>query len=186
MLKAMNRPRSIGWVVAAVVSVFYGLSLPVHFAADAGRALAPLALAGEAAGKAMPFGEQIYVPVYSSMFYEDGKQILKLDTMLAIHNINPDRKITVTRADYYDSEGKLVKKYLEKPLVLTPLQATTMVVAKTRSSGGMAANFLIEWQADQEVNSPVVEALMVNASSNLGVSFTSVGKVLQRFPPPAK
>jgi uncharacterized protein DUF3124 len=186
MPKTMNRCRLIGWTIAAVLTVSYGLSLPVPFAADGNRPLTAVALAGEAGGSAMPQGELIYVPVYSSIFYEDGNQKLKLDTTLAIHNINYDRKITVTRADYYNSEGKLVKKYLEKPVVLMPLQATSMVLAGTKAPGGMAANFLVEWQADQEVNSPVVEALMVNASSNLGVSFTSFGKVLKRLPPPAK
>jgi len=173
-------------MVAAVVVVFYGLSLPVHFAADADRPPTAVAQAGEGGGGATPQGELVYVPVYSGIVYDDGNQTLRLDTTLSIHNINTDRKITVTRADYYNAEGKLIKKYLEKPLVLLPLSATSMVVPRTKAPGGMAANFLVEWQANQAVNSPVVEALMVNASSNLGVSFTSNGRVLKQLPPAAK
>ena len=177
----MNR----GWMVRWVLATAAVMPL-VYLGVRAEPRPAAAALAGDAGGAATVQGEVVYVPVYSSIFYEDGKQVLKLDTTLAIHNINSDRQITITRADYYNAEGKLMKKYLDKPLVLLPLQATTMVVARTKAPGGVAANFLVEWQADGEVNSPLIEALMVNASSNLGVSFTSFGKVVKRLPPAAK
>jgi hypothetical protein len=181
MANAMRRSRSIGWMIAAIVTVFYGQSLLVHFAPENAQPLTAVALAAEAGSGAAISGEQVYVPIYTSIVHEDGNQTLRLDTTLAIHNINTDRKITVTRADYYNAEGKLIKKYLEKPLVLGPLQATSIVVTRSKAPGGSAVNFLVEWQADQEVNSPVIEALMVNASSNLGVSFTATGRVVKRL-----
>ena len=82
---------------------------------------------------AAPQGELIYVPIYSSIFYEDGKKTLPLAATLSIHNVNPDRPITVTRADYYNSDGKLIKKYVDKPLTLTPLQTTNLVVERIES-----------------------------------------------------
>jgi hypothetical protein len=71
---------------------------------------------------------------------------------------------------------------LQKPLVLNPMEATTMLVDKADNTGGLAANFLVEWQAAGEVNSPLVEAVMINASHNLGVSITSTGKVIRHLP----
>jgi len=124
-------------------------------------------------------GELIYVPVYSRIYYEDSRSTLDLATTLAIHNINSDRTITLTKVDYYNTAGKLVRKYLEKPVVLNPMEATTMLVEKSDNTGGLAANFVVEWQAKGEVNSPIVEAVMINASHNLGVSLTSVGKVVR-------
>ncbi|HTU25298.1 MAG TPA: DUF3124 domain-containing protein, partial [Pirellulales bacterium] len=147
---------------------------------------AGVARAAETAGATeatLPSGELIYVPVYSSILYEDGKRKLQLDATLSIHNVNPDRPITVTRADYFNADGTLIKKHVGKPTVLGPLQTLNLVVAKTAGENTVGANFLVEWQAAGEVNSPIVETLMVNASSNLGASFTSTGRVLKRLPP---
>jgi hypothetical protein len=126
-------------------------------------------------------GELIYVPIYSRIYYEDSKNTLELAATLSIHNVNPDRTITVTKADYYNTSGKLIQKYVEKPLVLNPLETKHLVIEKANVAGGLGANFLVEWQANTEVVSPLVEALMVNASHNLGIAFTSNGKVIKRL-----
>ena len=126
-------------------------------------------------------GELIYVPIYSRIFYEDTKAALELAATLSIHNVNPDRSITVTRADYYDTAGKPIHKYVETPWVLKPLETRNLVIERANTAGGAGANFLVEWHSDSEVTCPLVEALMVSASHNLGISFTSIGKVVQRF-----
>lgn len=124
-------------------------------------------------------GELIYVPIYSSIYYENGKRTLELAATLAIHNIDPDHPITVTRADYFNSEGTLIKRYLEKPIILRPLQTTNIVINRTDTTGGTGANFLVEWNSKGLVASPLIEAVMANASSNLGIAFTSTGKVVR-------
>jgi hypothetical protein len=128
-------------------------------------------------------GELVYVPIYSSIFYETGRRTLELAATLAIHNVNPDRPITIARADYYNTSGALVKRYADKPITLGPLQTTTIVVEKSDVAGGPGANFLVEWQANGESNSPRVEAIMINATSNLGIAFTSPGTVVKRLTP---
>jgi len=129
-------------------------------------------------------GELVYVPIYSSIYYENGAQTLELAATLSIHNVNPDRHITIARADYYDTTGKLIKRYLDKPLELGPLQTKHVVIEQANRGGGTGANFLVEWQAGQEAISPLVEALMVNASSNLGIAFPTTGTVIRSMPRP--
>lgn len=124
-------------------------------------------------------GELVYVPIYSSIYYENGKRTLELAATLAIHNIDPDHSITVTRADYFNAEGKLIKRYLEKPIILGPLQTTNIVINRTDTTGGTGANFLVDWNSKGLVASPLIEAVMANASSNLGIAFTSTGKVVR-------
>jgi hypothetical protein len=128
-------------------------------------------------------GELIYVPIYSSIFYENGKQTLELAATLSIHNVNLDRTITIARADYYDTAGRLLKKSLENPLTLGPLQTTNFVIDRTNTAGGTGANFVVEWHSKQDVTSPLVEAVMINASSNLGIAFTTTGKVIRQSAP---
>jgi hypothetical protein len=127
-------------------------------------------------------GELLYVPVYSSIFYENGNQTLELAATISIHNVNPGHSITVLRADYF-TQGKLIKKYLDKPLVLGALQTSNLVVERANTDGGTGANFLVEWQAKPgNVVSPLVEGLMVNATSNLGIAFTTAAKVVRPSP----
>ena len=125
-------------------------------------------------------GETIYVPIYSSILYEDSKHTLELAATLSIHNVDPEHTLTVTQADYYDTTGKKIEAYLEQPLVLKPLETKHLLIEKTNTAGGLGANFLVEWRADRDVSGPLVEALMVNASHNLGIAFTSQGKVIRR------
>ena len=124
-------------------------------------------------------GELIYVPIYSSIFYENGKSTLELAATLSIHNVNPNGKLTLVRADYYDTKGKLIKKYVDRPIALSPLETKNFVVDRSDTAGGTGANFLFEWQAPEPIVSPLVEAVMVNASSNLGIAFTTAGKVVK-------
>ena len=131
-------------------------------------------------------GELVYVPIYSSIFYDNGKQTMELAATLSIHNVNPDASITIVRADYYDTKGKLIKKYIEKPLNLSGLQTTNVVIDKSNTAGGTGANFLVEWQSPQDVTSPLIEAVMINAQSNLGIAFTTSGKVVRQTPPARK
>jgi hypothetical protein len=131
-------------------------------------------------------GELIYVPIYSSIFYENNKDVLELAATLSIHNVNPDRPLTILRADYYDTSGKLIRKHLDKPLTLSALETKNMVVDRKDTKGGPGANFLVEWQGAPDAVGPIVEAVMVNTSSNLGIAFTTTGKVIRQTSPTAK
>src|SRR5271170_5495613 len=84
-------------------------------------------------------GELIYVPIYSRIFYEDTKAALELAATLSIHNVNPQQSITITRADYYDTAGKPIHKYVDAPLVLKPLETKNLVIERTNTAGGSGA-----------------------------------------------
>jgi hypothetical protein len=81
--------------------------------------------------------------------------------------------------NYYDTNGKLVRNYLERPGELTPLATTSFVIQQEDNSGGPGAAFVVEWVAQQPVTPPVIEAIMINTSGNQGVSFISAGRVIK-------
>lgn len=127
------------------------------------------------------------MPIYSSVFYQDGKRTLELAAMLSVHNVDLENSITLTKVDYYNTKGELVRKQLDAPLVLKPLQTKNFVIEKDDSSGGTGANFLVEWRSSEKTgNSPIVEALMISAGSGQGISFTSNGRVIKSYSSPAK
>ncbi len=124
-------------------------------------------------------GQLVYVPVYSHIYYGDRELPLLLTATLSLRNTDPAKPITILRVDYYDTEGHLIRSYLTKPLTLKPLASTRFVVRESDTKGGSGANFLVRWQAETEVNAPLLEAVMIGATGQQGISFTSRGWVLQ-------
>lgn len=126
-------------------------------------------------------GQTIYIPSYANVI--SGPPILMvvpLRANLIIHNTDPSHAITIEKIDHYDTAGKLVYKYLEKPVILKPLAATRIIVKKPpKGDEGVGANFIVQWHADQPVNEPLIDCLMLGTLGNQGFSFTSQGKVIQ-------
>jgi hypothetical protein len=126
-------------------------------------------------------GQFVYVPIYSSIIYFDSKQTRELSAMLSIHNIDLEKKIELTRVDYYNTKGELVRTHLEQPLILNPLETTSFVVDELDRSGGTGANFIVAWQGPGGTSPPLVEALMTGTSSGGMITLTTSGKVTRSF-----
>jgi hypothetical protein len=128
---------------------------------------------------ALSKGQLVYVPVYSHVYHGDYESKLLLTGILSIRNTDPARPITITKADYYDSDGKLVRSYITNPVTLKPMASIRYIVKESDAGGGSGANFLVQWQADAEVNEPLMEGVMIGTAGQQGISFTSRGKVIK-------
>ena len=124
-------------------------------------------------------GQTVYVPVYSHIYTGNRERPFNLAVTLSIRNTDPATKITIESVDYYDSAGKLIKRYLENPAPLNQMASIRYVVKEQDKSGGSGANFIVKWKAVQKVNAPIIEAVMIGAQSQQGISFTSRGQVLK-------
>jgi hypothetical protein len=98
---------------------------------------------------------------------------------LSIRNIDPKHQIRITLVDYYETQGKRLKKYIDKPVILNPLQSLRYVIPERDKSGGSGANFMVEWKSDKMVNPPIVESVMIGTQTQQGISFTSRGRVVR-------
>lgn len=126
-------------------------------------------------------GQVIYVPAYSHVYYQDGREFL-LATTLSIRNTSLTVPISLRSVRYYDSKGNLVKEYSQKSLLIGPMATTEFFVEERDASGGSGANFIVEWTAAKDVTEPVVEAVMISASSQQGISLISPGRVIKDRP----
>ena len=123
----------------------------------------------------------VYVPAYSHVYSHGGLPHL-LEVTLHVRNTDPKSNLTLTRADYYDTKGELLRRYITKPRQLTPLQSDSFVVEKTDYEGGSGANFIVEWISEHTVSDPVAEAVMIGTGSQQGISFISLGRVVSQTP----
>lgn len=139
--------------------------------------LAPLpGLCGE---PVLSGGQLLYVPVYSHIYIGDRERPFNLAVTLSIRNTDPRSGLRLTAVDYYDTDGHLVRHYLEGPRAMGPLASIRFVVAEKDVQGGSGANFLVRWESDAAINVPVVEAVMIGAQSGQGISFTSQAREIK-------
>ena len=127
-------------------------------------------------------GQIIYVPVYSHLYYQDQQRVIDLAATLSIRNTDGAQAIQIDAVLYYDSDGNLVRSYLDEPLHLKPMASIAFVVAESDRTGGVGANFIVAWSSETQPTPPVVEAVMISAASAQGISFVSVGRVLESYP----
>ena len=132
--------------------------------------------AGENSG--LSDGQTIYAPAYSHIYSGNREMPFMLTITLSIRNIDPKHPIRIVTADYYETQGQLLEKYIKNPVILKPLESLRYVIPEKDKSGGSGANFIVEWKADKPVNPPIVESIMISTQSQQGVSFISRGRVI--------
>lgn len=126
-------------------------------------------------------GQTIFVPAYSEVYFADNNRTTELAVTLSIHNTDFQNSIILTSVRYYDTNGRLVREYLDEPRRLGPLASTDFFVDAGEQTGGVGTNFIVEWIAEQPVYEPIVETLMVSTASGQGLSFTSPGRVISQI-----
>jgi hypothetical protein len=122
--------------------------------------------------------QTLYVPAYSHIYIRDAQRSMNLATTLSIRNTSPEAPLVLSTVEYYDSDGERVRAYLDTTRTLGPLASTYVVVETDDIRGGVGANFLVRWHADDPVPPPVVEAIMIATESTQGISFRSPARVL--------
>lgn len=127
------------------------------------------------------YGELIYVPIYSEIYYGDAGKTIELAVTLSVHNTDLNHSIMVKSVNYHNKKGNLIKKMVQQPILLAPLETTNFMIGEKDRSGGTGANFIVEWNTQNNVSSPIIEAIMVTTQMNQGISFTTGGKITKKF-----
>lgn len=140
----------------------------------------PLAQTSQASPK-IPLwkGQCVYVPIYSHIYSGDREHPFLLTATLSVRNTDLHNPIEIISADYYDSSGKLLKKYITGSQHLKAMETIRYVVKESDKGGGSGAKFIVTWQSKEEVNEPIIEAIMIGTKSQQGISFISRGKVIE-------
>lgn len=133
------------------------------------------------APETLKFHESIYVPVYSHIYFEDRRRLVELAETVSFRNTDLEHELVLDSVDYYGSDGKKVRSYLEKPIVVGPMATADFVVSRSDIAGGTGANFVINWSSAQQLTDPIVEAVMISCGPSRTLSFVSRGQVVKRW-----
>ena len=124
--------------------------------------------------------ELVYIPIYSDIYYVDSRHTFSLTATLSIRNTSFKDSIYVFLIDYYNSEGKKVRRYNESTLLIKPMESVEYVVENKDDTGGVGANFVVEWAARSGAQRPYFQGVMIGTTGQQGISFTTEGIVILR------
>ena len=141
--------------------------------------LAGLATAARAGSDiVLSAGQTVYVPIYSHIYSGLKGRPFNLAATLSIRNTDPQQALSLVSVKFYDSDGKLVKEYLDNPAELKAMASTRFILTEADTGGGSGANFLVKWKSQKKINPPLIEGVMIGTRSGQGISFVSRGQVI--------
>ncbi len=120
------------------------------------------------------FEDIIYVPIYSDIYVDKVNQNSLLVATLSIRNTSLTDSLFVSKIDYYNTQGDLVRSYLDRPIALSGMATVNYVIEKDDTAGGSGANFIINLSSDHDLK-PLIQAIMIGENGNKGFSFSTDG-----------
>jgi len=116
-----------------------------------------------------------YLPIYSEVYSKNMETKYLTTATVSIRNVNPNDTIYIKKIEYYNTEGDLVRNYIDKTIYIKPMETKEIVIDYVDKQGGSGANFYFEWMCKAESNKPFFQAVMVTISGSFGLSFTTEG-----------
>ncbi len=121
-----------------------------------------------------------YLSVYSDIYDMTDRTKHLLTATASIRNMSSTDTMFIQKADYYDTEGKLIRSYLHNTIFVKPLETLEIVIYRTDQSGGSGANFIFDWATRNKTVEPLFEAVMIWTTGTQGISFVTRGVRRQR------
>jgi hypothetical protein len=120
----------------------------------------------------------MYVPAYSQVYSMNSTKeeaLVNLSVTLSIRNTDINNTIIIRSIKYYKNNGELVKDFIEYPMELAPMASENYFISASDKTGGIGANFIVEWSSEEKITNPFIEALMLGGLGNYGYSWSSIG-----------
>lgn len=117
---------------------------------------------------------ETYLSVYSEIYSKTEKRTFNLTATVSLRNINSSDTVYISKADYYNTKGDLIRTYIKKPIYIAPMETIEIIIAEADKDGGTGANFFFEWTVQNDGHQPLFEAVMISPGPQ-GISFTTQG-----------
>jgi hypothetical protein len=116
-----------------------------------------------------------YLAIYSEVYSVTEHRTINLTATVSLRNISSNDTIFITKSDYYNTEGTLIRTYHKESVFLKPHETIEIIIDEKDTHGGSGANFIFEWAHPKNSHEPVFDAVMISTSGQQGISFTTQG-----------
>lgn len=120
-----------------------------------------------------------YLSVYSQIYSETEHKTHPLTSTISMRNTNRKDTVYISKAEYYNTAGKAIRTYFDKPIFLAPMETVEIVIDQEDREGGTGANFIFDWAIRPQSNEPYFECVMISTYGQQGLSFTTQGQHLK-------
>ena len=121
------------------------------------------------------FEDLVYIPIYSDIYSDKLNQNSLLSATLSIRNTSFTDSLFISTIDYYDTDGKLARSYINQPIALSPMATVNYVIEKEDTTGGPGANFIVKMNSENTKIKPIIQAIMIGSFGNHGFAFSTDG-----------
>jgi len=123
---------------------------------------------------------ETYLPVYSHIYYAHEDRTFDLTITVSIRNVSHTDSVYILNADYYNTAGDKIRRYIENPVFVAPMETVEIVIKEADKEGGSGANFIFDWAAKRKETPPLFEAVMLSTYGQQGISFLTRGVPIQK------
>ncbi len=123
----------------------------------------------------LPHRDTIYIPIYSEIHMEHNARKIGLTVTMSIRNTSLKDTIYIEDINHYNSQGELVRKYLNDIMFLTPMQSTAYVIEESEIERELEGGFIVNWGANSSELKPIFQGVMISTHGPQGVSFITEG-----------
>ncbi len=116
-----------------------------------------------------------YLGVYSQVYSKNAHNMVGLTVTVSLRNTHNEDTAYVLSTKYYDTHGKMIRNYFEKPIYILPMETLQIIIPELDIEGGSGGNFIIDWAVTDSKFPPIFDAVMISTLGQQGLSFTSHG-----------
>ena len=112
----------------------------------------------------LKYKQRAYVPVNAPV--RTNKNTLLGKTILKVRNTSFTDSLYLTRVEYYDADGMLLKNFIQSILLVLPM-ATKEIVVQGNEFRKPGDNFIVQWYLNDPMHRPIIEAVSFDADSRM-------------------
>ena len=116
-----------------------------------------------------------YLSVYSDIYDMTDETKHLLTATISMRNTSLTDSLFILKADYFNTNGQLIRSYISEPIFLVPMETVEIVINRRDTTGGSGANFIFNWGLRITNAEPLFESVMIWTTGNQGISFLSKG-----------
>ena len=100
-----------------------------------------------------------YLSVYSQIYGKTEERIYDLTATVSLRNTSEKETLYIHSAEYFNTQGKLIKEYVSKSVEIRPLETIEIVIHENDAKRGTGANFIFDWSIDKSAPEPIFECV---------------------------
>lgn len=128
----------------------------------------------------LSYRDTVYVPIYSDLNSDSKYVTYNLTATLSIRNTSLTDSMYVEAINFYNTDGDLISKYINRTLILRPMQSIEYTIDRNKEMNKTGSNFIVKWGAKTADLNPVIQGVKISTDQKQGISLITNGISISR------